>query len=165
MTTKRLIWAIVAVAVLALGLSAWAYSSQDPITQGDFAVLLASHLKTAVPQGGWTPESAASFLGGLGLAPLSGGWEVSAQLNEGNMVHVLRVMGLALYSTAPDTVVTWGKANGVFYRYDDFFKNYNLKIRTVQGIETTHIDTGVGGTESAAPAGNPLVPPASPTLP
>ncbi len=165
MTTKRLVLAIAAVAVLALGLSAWAYSSQDPITQGDFAVLLASHLKTAVPQGGWTPESAATFLGGLGVAPISGGWEVAAQLNEGNMVHVLRAMGLALYSTAPDTVVTWGKANGVFYRYDDFFKNYNMKIRTVQGIETTHIDTGVGGTESGAPAGTPLVPPASPILP
>ncbi len=165
MTTKRLVIGVAVLSALALGLAAFAYSSQDPITQGDFAVMLASHLKTAVPQGGWTPETASNFLSGLGLAPLSGGWEVTAQLNEGNMVHVLRAMGLALYSTSPDTVVTWGKANGVFFRYDDFFKNYNMKIRTVQGDETTHIDTGVGGSESAAPAGNQLVPPASPTLP
>ncbi len=165
MIAKRILWCVAACAVLMLGAATLAYNSQDPITQGDFAVLLAGHLNAPAPQGGWSPESATSFLSGLGLAPLSGNWDASAQLNEGNMVHVLRDMGLALYSTAPDTTVTWGKANAMFFRYDDFFRSYKLKTLTVQGTTTTHINTGVAGTPSAAPEGEPQVPPATPTLP
>jgi len=160
MTAKRILFVVAAVALCSLGVLA---DNQSPVTQGDFAVLLASNLKAPAPQGGWTPEAAINLLNGLGLAPISGAWQSGDQLNEGNMVHILRDMGLALYSTAPEAIVTKAKANAVFFRYDDFFKNWNLKTRTVQGQTTTHIDTGVAGTEAGAPEG--FVPPASPVTP
>jgi len=79
------------------------------------------------------------------------------------MAKVLRAVGIPLYSPNPDAVVTKAKANAVFFRYDDFFKNWNFKTKTVQGLTTTHVDTGVGGTASDAPEG--FVPPASPIVP
>lgn len=160
MTAKRILVALALVALCSLGVLA---DNQAPITQGEFAVLLASNLKAPTPQGGWTPESAIGLLSGLGLSPMNGAWEAGSQLNEGNMVHILRDMGLALYSTAPDAVVTKAKANAVFFRYDDFFENFILKSKTVQGLNTTHVDTGIGGTTSGAPDG--IAPPASPVLP
>jgi len=78
MTIKR--FAIV-LAVLALGSFGLFADNQSPITQGEFAALLASNLKAPVPQGGWTAESAIQMLGGLGITPISGAWENGAQLN------------------------------------------------------------------------------------
>lgn len=160
MTAKRILVALAVVTLFSLGVLA---DNQAPITQGEFAVLLASNLKAPAPQGGWTPESAIQMLTGIGLSPLNGSWQSGSQLNEGTMVHILRDMGLALYSTAPDAIVTKAKANAVFFRYDDFFQNYIMKTKTVGGDNTTHIDTGVAGSESGAPDG--IAPPASPVLP
>lgn len=160
MTMKRIAIVLVALALCSIGVFA---DNQSPITQGEFATLLAGNLKAPVPQGGWTAESAIQMLSGLGLAPFGGTWQSGAQLNEGDMVKVLRAMGLALYSTNPDAVVTKAKANAVFFRYDDFFKNWNFRTKTIQGVTTTHVDTGVGGTSSNAPDG--FVPLASPVIP
>lgn len=160
MTMKRIAIVLAALALCSFGLFA---DNQSPITQGEFATLLASNLKAPVPQGGWTADSAIQMLSGLGLNPISGAWESGTQLNEGNMVKILRSMGLAVYSTNPDAVVTKAKANSVFTTYDDFFQNWNLKTKTLQKVTTTHIDTGVAGTSAQSPAG--FVPPASPVIP
>lgn len=68
------------------------------------------------------------------------------------MAHVLRSMGISLYSSQPDAIVTYAQAYAVFHRYNDFFKNYNLATKTTTGDTTTHIDAGMAGTDVVAPA-------------
>lgn len=143
---------LIAVGTLCLAASAWAAGNQDPIPQGDFAALLASHLKTPAPPGGWTGPEAVSFLTSQGLVPETGNWDPGATLSERTMAHVLRSMGISLYSAQPETVVTYAKAYAVFHRYNDFFRNYNLTTKTTTGDTTTHVDTGMAGTDAVAPA-------------
>jgi len=126
--------------------------NSDIINQGDFALLLVKHTATPAPQGGWTVDSAVSILQEVGVTPISGGWETGKELVEGDLAHIMRLVGLSLYSVSPDQKVTYGRANSVFYRYDDFLKNFNLKTRTIYGTTTTHVDTAVGGSDSLAPA-------------
>lgn len=141
----------------------FAYNGQAPISQGDFAVLLVKAVNAPAPQAGWNANSAASFLETNGISPLGGAWELNHNLNQANLAHVLRNMGLAIYSTDPDALVTWAKALSVLHRYDRFFQKYTMVARTVKGDTTTHIYTGVADTSSGAPAGPP--PPASPSTP
>src|SRR5512142_811282 len=97
MVTKRTLIVAVALAVLACTL-AWAAETKDPISQGDFAVLLASNLKATPPAGGWTPATAETFLKDMGLTPISGAWTTAEPLKEGNLVNILRQMGQPYYS-------------------------------------------------------------------
>lgn len=143
---------ILAVGTLCLAATAWAANNQDPIPQGEFAALLASHLNAPAPPGGWTAPEAITFLTSKGITPPSGTFEAGATLNERTMTHLLRVIGLSIYSSQPDAVVTYARANAVFHRYNDFFHNYNLSTRTSGGEATTHIDTAMGGTDAVSPA-------------
>lgn len=143
---------LIAILVAVLGTVTIFADNKDIIKQGDFALLLVRHTATPVPQGGWNVDSAISVLQDVGIVPFSGAWNAAEDMTEGDLAHVLRLFGISVYSANPDEKVTWGRANAVFFRYDDFFKNYNLKTRTVYGNTTTHVDTAVGGTDSLAPA-------------
>jgi hypothetical protein len=149
MKAKYLGWAMLVVVLSSIGLFA---DNKDIIKQGDFALILVGHTSTPAPQGGWTIDSAVSLLQDIGIAPFSGSWSSEQEMTEGDMAHIMRLLGLPIYSVNPDEKVTWGRANAVFYRYDDFLKNFNLKTRTVYGSTTTHVDTAVGGSDSLAPA-------------
>lgn len=143
---------VLAVMMMILGTASLMADNKDIITQGDFALLLVKHTATPRPTGDWTQDSALSLLQDVGVLPFSGGWEAGTELTEGDMAHILRQVGLNIFSVNPDEKVTWGRANAVFFRYDDFFKNTNLKTRTAYGTTTTHVDTSVGGSDSLAPA-------------
>jgi hypothetical protein len=148
----RKILVFAALATLCFAAASWAAKNQDPIPQGDFAAVLASHLNTPAPPGGWTSPEAVTFLTSKGIVPETGSWQAGGTLNERTMTHVLRLVGLSIYSPQPDAVVTYEKAYAVFNRYDDFFRNYNLANLTTTGETTTHISGGLAGTDSVAPA-------------
>lgn len=156
---RRLAVFIIAGVLVLAAAKVFAQKGSDPITQGDFAVLLASHLNKPAPAGGWDPASATAFLAGIGLTPVSGTWNASSGLMEGDLTHILRLMGLTYYSPEPNSTVTWARAEAVLNRFNDFLNRYNLTARTTDGSTTTHIYTGIASTSSAAPA------PASPTTP
>jgi hypothetical protein len=143
---------VLLVVAIILGTVSLMADNKDIIKQGDFALLLVNHTATPAPQGGWTQESALTMLQEIAVLPFSGNWVPGEDLTEGDMAHIMRQIGLPIFSVKPDEKVTWGRANAVFYRYDDFLKNFNLKTRTVYGTTTTHIDTAVGGSDSLAPA-------------
>lgn len=148
-------------AVLALSLlslSAFAAAPEDPISQGDFAVLLIGVMNKPAPSGGWTPAGATQTLGQAGIAPQTGFWNTAAVLKEGDLAVILRRTGLNFFSTQPEAVVTWAKAEAVLGQYRDFFRAFHLHGR-VPAATTTHVHTGVGGQDAAAPA------PASPATP
>jgi len=157
MGKKLLVISLATISILACGLL-WAAETHDPITQGDFAALLASNLKAPVPTGGWTASNAPAFLSSIGLSPMNGTWAAAEKLNDGNLVHILRQMGQAYYSPEPDSIVTWGRAYAVLAQFQDFFKTYALN-RVAKNDTTTHIYTGLGATAAGAPA------PASPSTP
>ena len=148
---------VIAILMVILGTTALMADNKDIITQGDFALLLVKHTATPRPQGDWTQESAVSLLQDVGVLPFSGGWNASEELTEGDMAHILRQVGLNIFSVNPDEKVTWGRANAVFFRYDDFLKNTNLKTRTAYGTTTTHVDTSLGGSDALGPA-SPVTP-------
>jgi len=158
MGTKRILIVAVALALMTCTL-AWAAETKDPITQGDFAVLLASNLKAAVPAGGWTATTAEAFLKDLGLTPIGGAWSAAEPLREGNLVNILRQMGQPYYSVEPDSIVTWGQAYAVMAQFSDFFRTYPTVARTSSNDTTTHIYTGMGSVAAGAIA------PASPSRP
>jgi hypothetical protein len=159
MEMRRLtILAVISAMAVCSAVAVWSAGSEDPISQGDFAVLLASHLRQPVPPGGWAPASATAFLADIQITPVSGTWSVATTLNDGNLVHILRVMGQPLYSPEPDAPVTYAKAYAVLARFDDFFLRYLLN-KTAKNSTTTHIDTGLGAVAAGAPA------PASPSTP
>jgi hypothetical protein len=143
---------ILAMLVIILGTVSLMADNKDIIKQGDFALLLVNHTATPAPQGGWTQDSALTLLQEIAVLPFSGNWSPGEDLTEGDLAHIMRQVGLSIFSVRPDEKVTWGRANAVFYRYDDFLKNFNLKTRTVYGTTTTHVDTAVGGSDSLAPA-------------
>ncbi|OYW07252.1 MAG: hypothetical protein B7X11_00095 [Acidobacteria bacterium 37-65-4] len=157
MARKLILISVVASLVLAASL-VWAGATNDHITQGDFAALLASNLKAPVPAGGWTASNAPAFLTDIGLSPMSGAWNGSEMLNDGDLVHMLRQMGQPFYSAEPDSIVTWGRAYAVLAQFQDFFRTY-LANRTASNDTTTHIYTGMGSTAAGAVA------PASPATP
>ncbi len=158
MIRKTMILMLAGLALMTCSLL-WAANTNDPISQGDFAVLLASNLKAPVPAGGWTPTSAGSFLSSLGLSPLSGMWDPAAKMNDGNLVHILRLMGQPYYSPEPDSIVTWGKAYAVMAQFTEFFATYPVHAMASSDDTTTHISTGMGMVAAGAPA------PASPSRP
>jgi hypothetical protein len=143
---------VISALILMATFAAWAQKGSDPITQGDFAVLLASHLNSPTPQSGWTQDNAIAFLASATITPVRGSWTGAALLTEGDLVHMLRAMGLAYYSPTPDAVVTWAEANAVLNRFGDFFRRFSPVARSVDGSTTTHIYTGIGDTSSGAPA-------------
>ena len=145
-------YVVIAALMVILGTSLLMADNKDIITQGDFALLLVNHTATPRPQGGWTQEAALTLLQDIGVLPFSGGWSAGEELTEGDMAYVLRQVGLSIYSARPDEKVTWGRANAVFYRYDEYFKNFNLKTKTAYGTTTTHVDTAVGGSDALSPA-------------
>ncbi len=153
----------IALTVIAgLFLVSFAVVAQKPeasISQGDFAILLASSLNRPAPNGGWTTSNAPAFLAGLDITPANGAWSPAATLKESDLAHILRLMGLNFYSTAPNDIVTWGRARSVIARFRDYFRSFNLPARSLDHNTTTHIYTGIGGTEAGAPA------PASPSTP
>jgi len=153
----RMKYIVMVVTVFILSTTCLMADNKDIITQGDFCLLLVNHTNTPKPQGGWTADTAIAMLQDVGVLPFSGSWNPSEELTEGDMAHILRQVGLSIFSVKPDEKVTWGRANAVFFRYDDFFKNYNLKNRTVYGTTTTHVDTSVGGSDAVAPA-SPVTP-------
>jgi len=158
MSRRTLVITLTILATLSCSLL-WAANTFDPISQGDFAVLLASNMKAPAPAGGWTPSSATAFLSGLNLTPLSGTWSPAETLKDGNLVHILRQMGQPYYSVEPDSPVTWGKAYEVMGKFADFFKVYLVNGRTGSNDSTTHVYTGMGNSAAGAPA------PASPSRP
>ena len=157
MARKLILISVVISLVLATSLL-WAGATNDPISQADFAALLASNLKAPVPAGGWTTTNAPVFLTSIGLSPMSGAWNGSAMLNDGDLVHILRQMGQPFYSAEPDSIVTWGRAYAVLAQFQDFFRTYTTN-RTASNDTTTHIYTGMGTTAAGAVA------PASPSTP
>ena len=138
----------------------WAQDNNSPITQGDFAVLLASNMNAAAPNGGWKPQTAARFLANTGVTPISNAWNLTAKLTEGNLAHIMRLMGLNFYSTRPDEVVTWAKANAIMGQYRDKFMAYKVNSAASDDSTTTHIQTGIGTPSEAT-----NLPPASPSIP
>lgn len=157
MGRKLVLISMVTLFVLA-GSVLWAGATNDPITKGDFAALLASNLKAPVPAGGWNATNAPPFLSGIGLSPMSGSWAAAEKLNDGDLVHILRQMGQPFYSAEPDSIVTWGRAYAVLAQFQDFFRTYPINS-TASNDTTTHIYTGMGTTAAGAVA------PASPSTP
>lgn len=155
----RKILVVLALSLLFVSVAAMAQRPEDPISQGDFAVLLASSLNKPAPSGGWNKMSAPAYLSSMSISPSSGVWLPSATLNEGDFAYVLRLLGLNVYATQPDSQVTWGKARAMVGQYQDFFRKINLKGLASDATNTTHIDTGIGGDDAEAPA------PASPVEP
>jgi hypothetical protein len=149
---RRIAFCLIAALLLLTATVVMAQKGSDPISQGDFAALLASHLNTPVPAGGWNGTNAPAFLSSIGLTPVSGAWTPAATLTEGDLVHILRLMGMSYYTTEPNNPVTWAHANAVLLRFGDFFRKYNLVARAVDGSTTTHIYTGIGATSAGAPA-------------
>lgn len=158
---KLMIMLLAGLFLIATG-AVWAQDTHAAITQGDFAVLLASKMNSPAPSGGWTPPKAAKFLADLGLTPISGAWNLTAQLKEGNLAHIMRLLGVNVFSTSPDSIVTWGKAIATLSKYGDAMANYSPTSRTDDLTTTTHINTGIGGTMGG---GLPPPPPASPPVP
>ena len=146
--------------LLAFG-AIWAQDNQNPITQGEFAVLMVSNMNVAAPNGGWKPQTAARFLADAGVTPISGAWNLNAKLTEGNLAHIMRLMGLNFYSTRPDQVVTWAKANALMGQYRDKFMAYHVHSAASDDSATSHISVGNG---SSSPA-TAMPPPASPSVP
>ncbi len=138
--------------LLLLSLATFAQKGSDPISQGDFAALLAGHLNQPVPAGGWNAANATAFLTGLGLVPTAGSWNPTAILTDGDLVHILRLMGPNYFSPDPNAQVTWARAQAVLNRFGDFLHRYNLVARSSDGTTTTHVYTGIASTSSAAPA-------------
>jgi hypothetical protein len=67
------------------------FPSDEGITQGEFAVLLAQALKLPPPQGGWRPQSAAGALAAarpISLRPPRG-WNIDEVLKEGDLLQIL----------------------------------------------------------------------------
>ena len=155
----RKILVVLALSLLFVSVAAMAQRPEDPISQGDFAVLLASSLNQPAPSGGWNKMSAPAFLNGLKISPSSGVWLPSATLKEGDFAFVLRLLGLNVYATQPDSPVTWGKVRAMLGRYQDYFRKIRLKGLASDATTTTHINTGTGGEDAEAPA------PASPVVP
>lgn len=151
---------LLAVGVLLAFSMTWGADNQDPITQGDFAVLLASNMNATAPSGGWKPLTATRFLAGAEITPISGAWNVTAKLTEGNLAHIMRLMGLNFFSTRPEQIVTWAKANALIGQYRAKFLAYIIHGAASDNSTTTHIETAVGG---YGPAVN--LPPASPAVP
>lgn len=151
----------VLVLVVALGAVAalWAFDANAPISQGDFAVLLASDLQAQPPAGGWNAASATAFLSQLQVTPMSGAWSTGDTLNEGDFAHILRLMGLSFYAVRPTDPVTWGKAIAELARLSDYLRSYPIAAHTLGQTTTTHVYTGIGTTDSGAPV------PASPSKP
>ena len=148
-----------ALMLLAFG-SIWAKDNLDPITQGEFAVLLASNMNIQPPSGGWKPQTAAKFLANSGILPIPGAWNLNAKLKEGDLAYIMRFMGLNFFSAMPNKIVTWAKANALIGQFRDKFLAYKIPGEASDQTTTTHIITAVGGT----PAGG-LPPPASPSIP
>jgi len=155
---KRFWTILIASSLLFLAVSAFAASPEDPISQGDFAVLLLGVMNKPAPSGGWTPAGATQTLGQAGIAPPTGFWNTAAVLKEGDLAGILRRTGLNFFSTQPEEVVTWAKAQAVLGQYRDFFRAFHLHGQ-VPAATTTHVNTGLGGQDAAAPA------PASPATP
>ena len=155
----RKILIVVALSLLFVSVASFAQQANDPISQGDFAVLLASSLNKPAPSGGWNKMSAPAYLSSLSISPSSGVWLPSATLKEGDFAYVLRLLGLNYYAAEPDSSVTWGKVRAMLSQYQDFFKRIDLRGKASDATNTTHIDTGIGGDDAEAPA------PASPVEP
>ena len=149
---RRFLIAFAAVILILSGTSVFCQSGTAPVTQGQFAVMLASHLKTPVPPGGWDDAKATAFLLGISLAPVNGTWNASANLREGDLVHILRLMGLSYYSPDPDKSVTFAEASAIFYRFESFFEKYIIVARTPSGDTTSHIYSGIGSSSSGGVA-------------
>lgn len=139
-----------------------AEDNQNPITQGEFAVLLASNMNATPPNGGWKPQTAAKFLADQKIGPLSGAWKVNDKLTEGNLASMMRKMGLNFFSTTPDQVVTWAKANRLVGQYRERFMAYQMNAQAADDSTTTHIGQSLAGEEGT---GVSLPPPASPSVP
>ncbi|MGC8724808.1 MAG: hypothetical protein ACP5VF_13200 [Acidobacteriota bacterium] len=150
---------LVAAVLLCLATAALAQPPGSSITQGQFAVLLASNMNAPAPTGGWSPASATAFLQSQGLVPRSGAWSSEVDLTEGDMAFIFRMMGLNVFTADPDATVTWAKAKELMGRYRDFFRTYRLAHHSMDNTTTTHIYTGVGGGNGGAPE------PASPSTP
>jgi len=157
---RKLSVVFLAVAMLLAFGAVWAQDNHNPITQGDFAVLLVSNMNAAAPNGGWKPQTAARFLADTGVTPISGAWNLTAKLTEGNLAHIMRLMGLNFYSTKPDQVVTWAKANAIIGQYRDKFMAYKLHSAATDDSSTSHINLGTGSSSPAT-----ALPPASPSIP
>jgi len=153
---------ILVLTLFVVSLGVVAQTGTDPVPQGAFAVMVAEHLNTEAPNGGWTVPEAVRFLSDLGVAPTSG-WQADTSLNQAEMVHTLRTLGLDVYTSHPEQIVSYSQARAIFFTYDNFFKNWDLKTKTIQQNTTTHVDTGVGGTAGLAP--EPPTVPTSPATP
>jgi hypothetical protein len=155
----RKVLVIAALAALVVSVAAFAQKADSPISQGDFAALLASNLNRPAPGGGWNGTNAPPYLASLGLTPLAGAWSSTATLKEGDLAHILRLLGQNFYSTQPESPVTWAKANSVLAGLRDFFKTYNPVAKAANQTTTTKINTALGGADAGAPT------PASPSTP
>jgi hypothetical protein len=137
-----------------------AQDNQNPITQGEFAVLLASNMNATPPNGGWKPQTAAKFLADQKIGPISGAWKISEKLTEGNLASMMRKMGLNFFSTTPDQVVTWAKANKLVGQYRERFMAYQMNAAAADDSSTTHIGQSLAGEEGVA-----MPAPATPSVP
>lgn len=158
--SKTWIWLLSGALLLVFG-AVWAQDNQSPITQGDFAVLLASDMNTAPPTGGWNPKAASKFLTDAGITPTSGSWNVTAKLTEGNMAHIVRLLGLSFYSSHPKDVVTWAKALAFMGQYRDRIHAFDIHGAEAHDRTSTHVHSAF---TSNSP-GQALPPPASPSQP
>jgi hypothetical protein len=159
---RKLSVILLSVAMLLTFGAVWAQDNQSPVTQGDFAVLLASNMNAAAPNGGWKPQTAARFLADTGVTPISGAWNLTAKLTEGNLAHIMRLMGLSFYSTRPDQIVVWAKANAIIGQYRDKFMAFKIHSTASDDSQTSHISEANG---SGSPATAMPPPPASPIIP
>jgi len=155
----RKILVVLVLSLLFVSVASLAQRPDDPISQGDFAVMLASSLNKPAPSGGWNKMSAPAYLSSLSISPSSGVWLPSANLKEADFAYVLRLLGLNYYASDPDASVTWGKVRAMLSQYQDFFRRIDLRGRASDKTNTTHIDTGIAGDDAEAPA------PASPVEP
>lgn len=95
------------------------------ITHGQFAVKLTRVMKAKTPDEEIDEQSAIIFLETIGVKPTYE-WNISASLTERELSDLVKVMGIMLSYTDPNTYVTIVKANYVLKRYAKMFREYYL---------------------------------------
>jgi hypothetical protein len=100
------------------------------ITQGEFAVLLASTLRLRPPRRGWSAADATTALSTLrlqagqagGVVPPRG-WRLDSPLTEGDLAFVLAYLGLNVIPREPGRPITQEEAEQVLARLASLFRS------------------------------------------
>jgi hypothetical protein len=93
-----------------------AMPTNDGLTQGEFAILLAEALKLSGPPSGWSMDTAIAALSSqpVPIRPAAG-WKPNAQLREGEMMQILALTQFRPTSIDPNLVVSTLQAYSLLF--------------------------------------------------